>query len=354
MAHTQSEMIARLLDDPIRNYPSATVACFDATTGALPRRSLAGDLLIRYLQSLAQEGAPALLIGASTGQGHLRTLDELREWFQVAAQAETGSAVRVALLRPEDGKETARPLMTKLAEWGYHVAMIRPATGLNATTSLQEIVEGIRPWMEAAAEAGLAVGLYSISNVSGAPLTPEAVARLMNSPGGDRIVAVKVTEENYESSTGAFLHDRRFARLKIVQGWDPHIGRALREGYDPVTKTQRCGITSGCMSFSIKQFMHMMNSATACDWVEVDQSIKAVATLFAAMQDDPTRFANLQRAKWIMGLGGPLTSEVTSEQTARVLSAIRGLAREPDRQRIVQSLRLLGESPFDSEWGEYQ
>ena len=38
----------------------------------------------------------------------------------------------------------------------------------------------------------------------------------------------------------------------------------------------------------------------------------AVTALFQSMQDDPAKFADLQRAKYIMGLGQSLTGEVTS------------------------------------------
>src|SRR5437764_79047 len=97
--------IDRLRADPIADYPAATVACFDPTTGELPRRKLDADRTVAYLRRLAAAGAPALLIAASTGHGHLRTVDELEEWFQVAAAAREARnrPLLSALLRPEDG-----------------------------------------------------------------------------------------------------------------------------------------------------------------------------------------------------------------------------------------------------------
>ncbi|WP_417568166.1 hypothetical protein [Marinobacter sp.] len=38
----------------------------------------------------------------------------------------------------------------------------------------------------------------------------------------DPIVAVEVTETDYDRSTARFLAHPAFSRLKIVQGWDPH------------------------------------------------------------------------------------------------------------------------------------
>src|SRR5262245_24362824 len=98
-----SAIIERLVSGPIGNYPAATVACFDPTTGNLPRRALDENRTVAYLQKLGAAGAPALLIAASTGHGHLRTPEELEQWFQVAARAELGSTILTALLRPEDG-----------------------------------------------------------------------------------------------------------------------------------------------------------------------------------------------------------------------------------------------------------
>src|SRR5688500_3301756 len=90
--------------DPIAVFPSATVACFDPTCGDLPRRSLDETRTIRFLEALAEQNPPAVLIGASTGHGHVRTVDELEVWFRCAARAQLRSTVKTALLRPEDGQ----------------------------------------------------------------------------------------------------------------------------------------------------------------------------------------------------------------------------------------------------------
>src|SRR5688500_11223631 len=116
---TATSLAARLLADPIANYPPATVACFDPTAGDLPRRRLDGPRTVAFLERLAAAGAPALLIAASTGHGHLRTVQELEEWFRVAASARLGSTVLTALLRPEDGPAANQRLAGLLAELGY-------------------------------------------------------------------------------------------------------------------------------------------------------------------------------------------------------------------------------------------
>jgi dihydrodipicolinate synthase/N-acetylneuraminate lyase len=336
-----------ILEDPIRNYPAATVACFDPTMGDLPRRRLDEARTIAYLERLSNAGAPALLIAASTGHGHLRTVAELEQWFRVAARAKLGGTVLTALLRPEDGAEANRRLAALLAELGYAVAFVRPGTQLSPQASIDDVVVNMRPAVEAAADAGLAVGLYSIPDVSGLPLMPDAAALLVAGPGGERIVAIKVTEANYEASTLRFLHEQRLSYLKIVQGWDTHLAQALRDGprFD-ANGRQRCGVTSGPMSFAVFQYLHMLQAAEQGDWDEVGAAQAAVTSLFHSMQDDPNKFADLQRAKFIMGLGQPLTSEVTREQTDRVLQALSEVPRAADRDRLARSLNLMEDGPF--------
>ena len=360
-----NSLTSELLRDPISAYPSATAACFDPTAGSLPRRKLDAPRTIQFLEALAAAGAPAVLIAASTGHGHLRTAEELAEWFGVAAKAQLGNCVKMALLRPEDGREANARLLDLLARLDYPVAFVRPGTNVarawstrsaNGMPPLAErvdhiaVAENMQPIVQMAAERGLAVGLYSIPDVSGCPLSPEAAAALLEGPGGESIVAIKITEAGYEESTLRFLTDPRLTRLKIVQGWDPFLARALRDGprHDAEAR-ERCGVTSGPMSFAVHQYLHMFAAAARSDWDELAVAQTAVTVLFQAMQDDPRKFADLQRAKFIMGLGQPLTGEVTSSQVERVLAALRTLPRTADRQRLARSLDLMGDGPLHEE-----
>jgi len=136
-------------------------------------------------------------------------------------------------------------------------------------------------------------------------------------------VAIKVTEADYEASTLRFLQHPDLSLLKIVQGWDPHLARALQDGkeYDDHGR-QRCGVTSGPMSFAVFQYQHILAAAERGDWDEVAAAQAAVTALFSAMQDDPAKFADLQRAKYLMGLGQPLTGVVTPKQFGPVLRAL--------------------------------
>jgi len=344
---TLSATVKLLSTDPLANFPPATVACFDPTTGDLPRRRLDEGRTIQYLERLAAAGAPALLIGASTGHGHLRTEHELEQWFRIAARAKRGATVLTALLRPEDGPETNFRLANVLADDGYVAAFVRPGRDLSLGASIDEVVANMRPAVEAIADAGLAVGLYSIPDVSNLPLTTDAAALLVTGSGGERIVAIKVTEPDYETSTLRFLADPRLAHLKIVQGWDTHLARALRDGRSHDAQgRQRCGVTSGPMSFAIYQYLHLLDAANRGDWTEVGHAQAAVTSLFTAMQDDLTKFADLQRAKYIMGLGHPLIGEITKAQYERVLDALKQLPRPADRDRLARSLNLLEDGPF--------
>ncbi|MEX0936467.1 MAG: dihydrodipicolinate synthase family protein [Pirellulales bacterium] len=326
------------IDSP-GEFPLATVACFDPTTSGLPRRHLDDAANREFLSRLAAAGAQSLLIAASTGHGHLRTVDELEAWFRSSAKADIGGAVLMALLRPEDRPEDNARLLRTLAELHYAAVFIRPGTNLKPTADDEAVADNMRPLVEMADEAGLPVGLYSIPDVSGVPLTADAAARLVQGPAGERIVAVKVTEPDFETSTLRFLEHAALSHLKIVQGWDLHLARALRE-------SPRCGVTSGPMSFAVYQYLHILQCARRGDWDEVAYAQKAVGALFASMQDDPRRFADLQRAKYIMGLGHPLTGEVSTPQSERVLETLEALARPADLRRLARSLDLMSNGPY--------
>lgn len=333
-----------ILANPIRNYPFATVACFDPTIGDLPRRQLDPARNKRFLERLAEAGVPSMLIGASTGHGHIRTIVELAAWFEEAAAADLDGTIKVALLRPEDGITANVELLTLLKERDYSVVFFRPGTDVLKDAADEEVITQLQPLVIEAARLGFAVGLYSIPDVSGVPLTPAAAVKLVNAPGGSNIVAIKVTEADYDRSTLQFLKQPQLRHLKIVQGWDPHLARALQDGRNnDKTGQPRCGVTSGAMGFAVFQYMHIFEAANRGDWDEVAAAQAAVTTLFAAMQDDPTKFADLQRAKTLMGLGEPLTGTVTDEQVQRVLTALESLPRAADRQRLARSLDLMGD-----------
>ena len=100
------------------------------------------------------------------------------------------------------------------------------------------------------------------------------------------------------------------------------------------------------MSLAVFQYLHLLAAAEQGDWPEVERAQAAVTLLFTAMQDDPARFADLQRAKYIMGLGHPLLATVTETQVERVFTALSAVERAEDRSRLLRSLDLLEDGPF--------
>ena len=322
----------------VENYPQATVACFDATRGELPRRKLDPETNNRFLEKLAAAGAEAVLIAASTGHGHLRTVEELNDWFLSTRDAAIESVTKMALLRPEDGVAANSGLAQTLAKSGFDVGFVRPGNDLLPDATDRQIADNMLPAIKAVADVGLAVGVYSIPDVSGLPLRPDAVAMILDEC--QAVVAIKVTESNYEQSTKKFLSDARLNTLKIVQGWDPFLAKALKD--DPV----RCGVTSGPMSFAIIQYLHILKKAKDNDWEEVELAQHAVTRLFESMQDDPAKFADLQRAKYIMGLGHPISGQIDETQIERVFEALEKVERVEDRSRLAASLNLMGAGPY--------
>ena len=321
------------------NYPLATVACFDATSGELPRRVLDVQRNNRFLKKLAENNVAAVLIGASTGQGHVRTPEELDQWFLSTKEVELGNTIKIALLRPEDGSDWHHRHVATLVDADFDIAFVRPGTDLNSTATSQEISLNMQSACQAVVDADLALGVYSIPDVSGVALGTDSVADIQQR-FGQHLVAVKVTEADYQSSTKQFLEDQRLQNLRIVQGWDPFLANALQD--DP----RRCGVTSGPMSFAVFQYLHILEAARNNDWQEVQHAQLAVTTLFQSMQDDPAKFADLQRAKYIMGLGNPLLDTISQQQIERVFSALEHLPRRADRKRLSESLNLMQDGPY--------
>jgi hypothetical protein len=104
-----------------------------------------------------------------------------------------------------------------MKESGFDVGFIRPGTDLPKFQATdKDVVDNMRPLVKLIGEAGMAVGCYSISGVSGDVLTANALAKLVKGPGGDRIAACKMTELCYERSTLACLKHKDLKHIKIV------------------------------------------------------------------------------------------------------------------------------------------
>jgi len=114
---------------------------------------------------------------------------------------------------------------------GFDVGFIRPGTDLpKGEATDQMVADNMRPLVQMIGDAGMAVGCYSISDVSGNRLSADALAMLVKGKGGDNIVACKLTELSYETSTLECLAHKDLKHLKMVQGWDMYISRAFIDG----------------------------------------------------------------------------------------------------------------------------
>jgi len=139
-----------------------------------------------------------------------------------------------------------------MKEAGFEVGFIRPGTDLPAgKASDKQVADNMRPLVQMIGDAGMAVGCYSISLISGNKLSAKALANLVKGKGVDKIVAVKVTEAIYETSTLAFLKHPDLKHLKVVQGWEAHLSRAFADGPEHDSEgRQRVGLTSGIMALA--------------------------------------------------------------------------------------------------------
>jgi hypothetical protein len=100
------------------------------------------------------------------------------------------------------------------------------------------------------------------------------------------------------------------------------------------------------MSLAVYQYLHILDATANEEWDEVAQAQRSADAIFCSMQDDPHHFADLQRAKYIMGLGHPLIARVSDQQVECVFNALENLSRNADRQRMARSLDLMQDGPF--------
>ena len=75
--------------------------------------------------------------------------------------------------------------------------------------------------------------------------------------------------------------------------------------------------------------------------------------MMRSMQDDPTKIADLQRAKFVMGLGHPINRKIEPAQAKRILTALAALPRKQDQKRIIKGLNLLGDCIYANELAKY-
>ncbi|OQX95907.1 hypothetical protein B6I21_03045, partial [candidate division KSB1 bacterium 4572_119] len=344
-----------IIAKPILNVPAWTVALLDPTTGTLPRRKTDINGTIKYSEAIANTGAPGVLFAASTGWGHVRNFQEHRTTLKTGGDAKLGSTLKQALIRIEDPLEQNLRLLKELNDWGYAIVWTRRGANLPPDASDSEVADNLLPIAKAAAEIGLPMGVYSISTVDGACLRPSAVKLLLEKLGKDAsrfVVAVKITEPVFEESTQLFLEESALENKKIVQGWDAFYTRAMQAG-KRADGLNQCGATSGAAACMVKAFDNMYKFARAEDWSSVAQIQKAVTEAFYSMQGvDKDKFPDLQIAKFVMGLGHPLTEERTFKDGERLVSTVEKLVEEKETQMggrlIAESLLIMGKGEYAS------
>jgi dihydrodipicolinate synthase/N-acetylneuraminate lyase len=352
------EIRRALLEDPLRNMPAWTVALLDPTTGDLPRRKIDEPATRHYVEAIAHAGAPGVLWASSTGWGHKRTLSEIMQWLEIGSRVQLGKTNSQALLRIEDSLDENRTLLQALQNWNYAMVWTRRGSTLAADAGDEAVADAMLPLIELAIKHDMPIGLYSISTVDGAPLTVEAARLILQKLGkkhAQYVVAVKITEADFENSTMAYLREPAFRHKKIVQGWDEHYGRAMQVGH-MADGSYHCGATSGAAACMVKAYRAMYQRALQHDWAGLARIQKAVTAAFLSMQgEDKSIFPDLQIAKMVMGLGQPLTEERAMADGDRLVTTVEQLALQADThegaQLIAASLLLMdrtepGISPF--------
>jgi len=342
----------QLVEAPLQHVPAWTVAAFDVNKGDLPRRKLDAKGMELYLKALANAGAPGVLLAASTGWGHARNFEEHQETLLQGGKMDLGTCVKQALLRIEDPLDKNKQLLVQLAQLDYGIVWTRRGSILPPTASDEEVAQNMLPLVSAAIDADLPVGIYSISTVDGAPLTPGAAAILLKMLGekAKQVVAIKITEPNFETSTQLFLENEAFANKKIVQGWDAFYSKAMQAG-KRADGLNQCGATSGAAACMVHAFKAMYELTTSENWADLQVLQSVVSEVFHSMQgEDKNVFPDLQTAKWVMGLGQPLTESRGEENAKTLLAKLVQLSNNgtsaPSVTLIIKSLLLMEESSY--------
>jgi hypothetical protein len=100
------------------------------------------------------------------------------------------------------------------------------------------------------------------------------------------------------------------------------------------------------MAYCQYQFKHMLNQCDNKNWEAVTGHQASVSKMMACLQDDPKAIADLQRAKWAMGLGHPVNSAVDPKKAVKLIEAIEGIKDNGDRQRLAKSVNMMGCGPY--------
>lgn len=343
-----NSIIKSIINHPVENVPAWTVALFDPTTGELPRRKLDEQKSKDYLKAIAQAGAPGVLLAASTGWGHARNFSEHRHTLAVAGEVSLHNCVKQALIRIEDPLEDNIKLINELKSWNYGMVWTRRGSNLPVGASDEIVTEHMLPLVKAAIAAEMPVGIYSISTVDGAPLTASAAKLLLSklSPAEAQfLVAIKITEPVFEDSTLTYLQEPAFDHKKIVQGWDAFYAEALQQGLR-TNGHNHCGATSGAAACMVFAYKAMYEATLKNDWEKLAEIQSVVSRVFLSMQgEDKSKFPDLQIAKWVMGLGHPLTEARAGEDATKLLDTLHELSKDnksiPTLKLIMESLMLM-------------
>lgn len=347
--------IKSIITHPVEMVPSWTVALFDPTTGDLPRRKLDEDKSKLYMQAIAKAGAPGVLLAASTGWGHARNFVEHRHTLAVGGEAELGPCIKQALIRIEDPLEENKKLIQELKDWGYGMVWTRRGSNLPVGASDEIVTEHMLPLVKSAIEAEMPIGIYSISTVDGAPLTASAAKLLLSKLSAAEaqfLVAIKITEPVFEESTLAYLQEPSFDHKKIVQGWDAFYAEALQQGLR-TNGHNHCGATSGAATCMVFAYKAMYEATLANDWDKLAAIQSVVSKVFFSMQGpDKSKFPDLQTAKWVMGLGHPLTESREEKDAVKLIKVLHELAEDNGSMQtvklIMKSLQIMNQFGIDS------
>lgn len=263
------------------------------------------------LQHLIDGGLTCVLIGGSTGEYSLMTMEERKALIKTACEYGKGKIDILA------GASCARPVHTKemvdfAAEAGADFALVIPPYYLK--TSDQGIIDYYK---EIAADSKIGIVIYNYPAATGVALSPELLLELGKIPN---VIGIKDTDEmEHTSKLIAQFKDTDFA---VINGCEHLIMGTLACGGEG---------TMGIIHNLVPDLMmDIYNAAKANDFVKAREINAKLTNLYTLMEEEPYP-GPIKAALGLLGLPGGVPRKPivppSNEMVEKLRAELKALGR---------------------------
>lgn len=227
------------------------------------------DGLTALIHAMLGDGASGVLVAGTTGEGTLLDPDQ-RVQLTTAARAALAGRVCLdgtvpTLVAGASGPTVAalHADVARLARAGADLVLVLPPSFQPLTPA--ELVD---LHLDVAERAGHPTLLYHIPQLTGSPLTPDAVARLARH---DAIVGIKDSSPDAERRAAIVAATREMPGFSVVTGHAPTLAAALRAHAD--------GAILAVGNLRLRQALALQAAVARGDDAEVDRLQEALVRL---------------------------------------------------------------------------